>query len=201
MSKQVVILLHGVGSNGEDLAALGDFWKPLLPETLFLSPNAPFRFDQAAEGYQWFSLLDVTAENRPERIVEARRSFDQTIKALFSQHGINPKQDKVMFVGFSQGSIMSLDALVSDRYPLTGVVAFSGRLSSPQPYSQGNKLPVLLIHGKSDSVIPYSESQIAAERLSELNFAVEESYEPETEHTISSEGAMLAAQFIQKCFV
>ena len=78
MSKQVVILLHGVGSNGEDLAALGDFWKPLLPETLFLSPNAPFRFDQAAEGYQWFSLLDVTAENRPERIVEARRRLKFT---------------------------------------------------------------------------------------------------------------------------
>ncbi len=201
MTKQVVILLHGVGSNGDDLSTLGDFWKPVLPDTLFLSPNAPFKFDQAAVGYQWFSLIGVTNENRAQRIVEARRSFDNTIHELFSEHGINPKEDKIVFVGFSQGSIMSLDALVTGRYPLSGVVAFSGRLSSPLPYQQGEQLPVLLIHGKSDPVIPWSESHKAAQQLNELNFSVEESYEPNTVHTISSEGAMLAVQFIKKCFV
>ncbi len=200
MSKQVVILLHGVGSNGDDLAALGDFWQPILPNTLFLSPNAPFSFDQAAVGFQWFSLTGVTNENRPQRIVDARRDFDRTINTLFSEHGIHPNEDKIVFVGFSQGSIMSFDALVTGRYPLTGVVAFSGRLSSPEPYEMGNQLPVLLIHGKSDPVIPWSESQKAAQQLSDLGFAIEESYEDDTVHTISSEGAMLAAQFIKKCF-
>ncbi len=200
MSKQVVILLHGVGSNGEDLSALGDFWQPVLPDTLFLSPNAPFAFDQASVGYQWFSLIGVTAQNRPQRIVEARKAFDETIKGLFAEHNIDATKDKVVFVGFSQGSIMSLDALVSARFPLAGLVAFSGRLSSPQPYEPSLSTPVLLIHGKSDPVIPWSESQNAAKILNELNVSVEQSYEPNTVHTISSEGAMLAAQFIQKCF-
>ena len=200
MSKQVVILLHGVGSNGEDLSSLGDFWHPLLPNTLFLSPNAPFAFDQANVGYQWFSLIGVTAENRPQRIVEARRAFDKTIKALLAENNVDFATDKVVFVGFSQGSIMSLDALVSARYPLAGVVAFSGRLSSPQPYAKNSDTPVLLVHGQSDPVIPWTESQNAAKLLSQSNFNVEESYEPETEHTISSEGAILAAQFIQRCF-
>ncbi len=200
MTKQVVILLHGVGSNGDDLAALGKFWKPILPGTLFLSPNAPMKFDQAPEGYQWFSLTGVTNDNRPQRIVDARRDFDRTIHSLFSEHGIHPNEDKIVFVGFSQGSIMSLDALVSARYLLTGVVAFSGRLSSPEPYKPDQQVPVLLIHGKSDPVIPWSESQQAAKKLAELNVVVEESYEDETVHTISAEGAMLAAQFIKKCF-
>ncbi len=200
MTKQVVILLHGVGSNGDDLAALGKFWKPILPGTLFLSPNAPMKFDQAPEGYQWFSLTGVTKENRPQRIVDARRDFDRTIHRLFSEHGIHPNEDKIVFVGFSQGSIMSLDALVTARYSLAGVVAFSGRLSSPQPYQPDEQVPVLLIHGKSDPVIPWVESQQAASKLGALNISVEASYEDETEHTISAEGAMLAAQFIKRCF-
>ncbi len=200
MSKQVVIFLHGVGSNGSDLSSLADFWKTLLPDTLFLSPNAPFKFDQSSVGYQWFSVTGVTSDNRSQRIVEARRSFDNVIHHLFSEHGINPKDDKVVLVGFSQGAIMSLDALVCPRYPVTGVVAFSGRLSSPKPYAKGNRLPVLLIHGKKDPVIPWMESYKAAEQLDKLGFKLEQSYEPETVHTISSEGAMLAAQFIRRCF-
>ncbi|MDU6440881.1 MAG: phospholipase, partial [Pantoea sp.] len=32
MAKALVIFLHGVGSNGEDLAALGRRWTPLLPD-------------------------------------------------------------------------------------------------------------------------------------------------------------------------
>jgi len=200
MSKKVVILLHGVGSNGRDLSSLGDFWKPALPDTLFLSPDAPFPFDQAGDGFQWFSLTGVTSDNRPQRIFDARKSFDETINRLFSEHGIDPSSDKVVFVGFSQGSIMSLDALVSGRYPLAGVVAFSGRLSSPQPYEEGNTTPVLLIHGKSDPVIPWSESEKTKEQLLQLGFPVVARYEDDTVHTISPEGAMAAAEFIKGCF-
>lgn len=156
MSKQVVILLHGVGSNGKDLSALGDFWKPILPDTVFLSPDAPFHFDQGGDGFQWFSLIGVTNENRPQRIYQARESFDETISQIFSEQGIDPDRDKIVFVGFSQGSIMSLDALVRSRYPLVGVVAFSGRLSSPQPYEKIARHPcflctekvILLFHGQ-----------------------------------------------------
>lgn len=200
MSKQVVILLHGVGSNGKDLSALGEFWKPTLPDTLFLSPDAPFHFDQGGEGFQWFSLTGVTTENRPQRIVEARKSFDETMSRIFSVQGIDPNKDKVVFVGFSQGSIMSLDALVSGRYPLAGIVAFSGRLSSPQPFEKSYDTPVFLVHGKNDAVIPWSESEKAKVQLMDLGFAVESRYEDHTQHTISPEGAMAAAEFIKGCF-
>ncbi|MGY0615989.1 alpha/beta hydrolase [Vibrio sp. FJH11] len=200
MSKQVVILLHGVGSNGKDLSALGDFWKPALPDTVFLSPNAPFHFDQGGGGFQWFSLTGVTTENRPQRIYEARKRFDETISRVCVEQDINPDRDKIVFVGFSQGSIMSLDALVSGRYPLAGIVAFSGRLSSPLPYENRYDTPVLLIHGKSDPVIPWSESEKAKEQLTDLGFTVEARYEDHTQHTISPEGAMAASEFIQQCF-
>jgi phospholipase/carboxylesterase len=105
----------------------------------------------------------------------------------------------VILVGFSQGSIMALDALASGRYPLAGVVAFSGRLAfdgalTPQQYT-----PALLIHGKADDVIPFNESASAEQRLQQAGVTVEARYEAATGHTISSQGAMDAAGFIAQC--
>jgi phospholipase/carboxylesterase len=200
MTKQAVILLHGVGSNGDDLKPLGDFWAQALPSTLFISPNAPFRFDQGP-GYQWFSLNGITAETRPQRIVRARESLDHMLNTLCEQHQLDPEVDNIVLVGFSQGSIMALDLLVTCRIRLAGVVAFSGRLSSPEPKQPGNNRPVLLIHGQRDPVIPWSESESAASQLVALGYNVTTQYEPNTVHTISNEGVLKAAQFLRERFM
>ncbi|WP_058970172.1 alpha/beta hydrolase [Type-D symbiont of Plautia stali] len=198
MAKALVIFLHGVGSNGDDLAVLGQHWSSLLPDVAFASPNAPFPFEHAM-GYQWFSLTGITTENRPARVREARATFDATLQQLMAQHGMADAWDKVILVGFSQGSIMALDALASGRYPLAGVVAFSGRLSFDGTLTPQTHTPALLIHGKADGVIPYSETESAAQRLQAAGLAVEARYEATTGHTISSQGAMQAATFIAQC--
>ncbi len=42
MAKALVVFLHGVGSNGADLAVLGQHWSALLPDVAFAAPDAPF---------------------------------------------------------------------------------------------------------------------------------------------------------------
>ena len=44
---QLVILLHGLGANGEDLIGLAPHWAEILPDVAFVSPNAPFPCDMA----------------------------------------------------------------------------------------------------------------------------------------------------------
>ncbi|MBK0125174.1 prolyl oligopeptidase family serine peptidase [Pantoea sp. S61] len=198
MAKALVIFLHGVGSNGDDLAVLGQHWASLLPDVAFASPNAPYPFEHAM-GYQWFSLTGITPENRPARVRQAREAFDETLQQLMAQHGMADSWDKVILVGFSQGSIMALDALASGRYPLAGVVAFSGRLSFEGALTPNPQTPALLIHGKVDDVIPFSESESAVARLQAAGVTVEARYEAATGHTISSQGAMQAAAFIAQC--
>ncbi|WP_432455723.1 MULTISPECIES: alpha/beta hydrolase [unclassified Agarivorans] len=199
MSKQAVIMLHGVGSSGENLQGLVNYWTESLPNTLVIAPNAPFPFDQGP-GYQWFSVTGISDETRPLRITQARKSFDLSIQAVLEEHQLDPQHDQIILAGFSQGSIMALDLLVSSRLPIAGVVAFSGRLSSPEPYSKSQEQAVLLIHGQKDPVIACSESQIAAQRLSDLGYKVETQYEPDTLHSISNEGAAKAAKFIAQRF-
>ncbi len=198
MAKALVIFLHGVGSSGDDLAALGQHWASLLPDVAFASPNAPYPFEHAM-GYQWFSLTGITPENRPARVRAARAAFDDMLQQLMAQHGMADAWGKVILVGFSQGSIMALDALASGRYPLAGVVAFSGRLSFDEALTPQTQIPALIIHGKADDVIPFSESESAAQRLQAAGVTVEARFEASTGHTISSSGAMQAAGFIAQC--
>lgn len=198
MAKALVIFLHGVGSNGDDLAGLGQHWASLLPDVVFASPNAPYPFEHAM-GYQWFSLTGINPQNRPARVREARAAFDETVQQLMVQHDMAGAWDKVILVGFSQGSIMALDALAQGRYPLAGVVAFSGRLSFEGALTPNPQTPALLIHGKVDDVIPFGESESAVERLQAAGVTVEARFEAATGHTISSQGAMQAVTFIAQC--
>src|ERR1700736_2148828 len=56
--RRLVILLHGLGADGNDLIGLQQYWGPLVPDAEFISPNAPFPCDMAPYGYQWFSVQD-----------------------------------------------------------------------------------------------------------------------------------------------
>src|SRR5713226_280289 len=59
---RLVLLLHGLGADGNDLIGLAPYWARLLPTAEFLSPNAPFPCDMAPHGYQWYSSQDRTLE-------------------------------------------------------------------------------------------------------------------------------------------
>ncbi len=74
--ENLVILLHGVGSNGADFAGLGKALQGFLPDAAFAPPNAPNPFDGGGLGRQWFSVVGVNAANRAERVEQARAGFD-----------------------------------------------------------------------------------------------------------------------------
>jgi phospholipase/carboxylesterase len=191
----LVIMLHGVGSSGNDLAPLAKTWKDSLPGAIFVSPNAPSR-SSFGSGYQWFSVAGVTEDNRSMRIKEARTAFDATISGIIEENGFSDRLDRVAFVGFSQGTIMALDAIASGRWPVGAVVGFSGRLASPLPLQAAVSTPVLLVHGSADPVIPAAETTKAAAVLQQQGVKVETLLMPGLGHTISADGAAHAVTFL-----
>lgn len=200
MADQLVILLHGVGARGEDLAPIGPIWSGRLPGTVFAAPNAPFRFDQGGEGWQWFSITGVTEATRADRIIAARPAFDDTITDILSREGFADRLDRVAFAGFSQGAIMALDALATGRWPVAAVLAYSGRLATRDPLTPAPGTPALLIHGDADMVIPAQESRDAAERLSAAGVTARAVIEPRHYHGISPQGAAEGADFLAGAF-
>lgn len=193
----LVIFLHGVGSRGADLAPLGHAWQALLPEASFVAPDAPQPFDRGGPGRQWFSVSGVTEANRPQRIVAAREAFDGTLWPIIRQAGFTDRLERVALVGFSQGAIMALDALASGRWPVAAVVAFAGRLASPEPLAPATVTKALLVHGTRDQVMPVVESERAMTRLAKAGVTIELHLSPGEGHTVSAEGAAIAGSFLR----
>lgn len=198
-TRKLVIGLHGVGSNGANLAPLGSFLRQSASDIDFESPDAPFGFGHGP-GRQWFSIDGVTEANRPQRVVEARAAFDAVISDIIARHALGSNLDRVALVGFSQGSIMALDAVASGRWPVAAVVAFSGRLASPEPLAPSTNTQLSLIHGTADHIMPFSESEKAKAALDKAGLTTELHTLPGVGHTISQDGAAIAARFLLTAF-
>lgn len=198
MRKNLVILFHGVGSNGADMQSVARYLAPGLPDVTFSTPDGTAPFEGGGPGYQWFSIQGVTPDNRAQRIIAARAAFDKTIQGILQQYNVTPGEDNLILGGFSQGAIMALDVLVSGRLPLSGVVSLSGRLASPLPDTPLPEQSALLVHGKADPVIPWQESTRAEERLVGAGVTVSHFFEEGIPHTITAAGLHHMQAFIRK---
>lgn len=194
----LVILLHGVGSNGADLARLSGPLSLHLPGAVFAAPNAPTPFQLRGAGYQWFSIASVSSQNRAERIAGAREGYNRVVSAEIDKHGFAGRLDRVALFGFSQGAIMSLDAIASGRWPVGAVVAASGRLATAPGAHPAIGTPTLLLHGAEDEIVPAEATPEAAAFLESLGFAVEAHVYPGLGHSISREGLEAAGVFLAR---
>ncbi len=194
----LVILLHGVGANGADLAPLGGALKAFLPDTAFVSPDAPEPFEAGGAGRQWFSVVGVSDANRGARVERARAGFDRVVAREIERAGFAGQLDRVVFFGFSQGAILSLDALADGRWPVAAVVAASGRLVTPIGPKPASATPVLVLHGERDEVISAAEAPRAKRILEDAGFAVEAHVYSGLGHSISPEGLAAAGAFLAR---
>ena len=106
--RQLVVLLHGVGADGQDLIGLAPMLAERLPHALFVAPDAPQPCDMAPYGRQWFSLQD----RRPAAMLAGARAdaplLDAFLDELLRRHGLDESGSRC--VGFSQGTMMSLSS-------------------------------------------------------------------------------------------
>src|ERR1700728_5111724 len=153
---RIVILLPGLGSDGNDLIGLAPYWAPLLPDAEFVSPNAPFPCDMAPYGYQWYSVQDRSPEAQLAGVRAAAPILDGFIDEVLRERGLGPAD--LALAGFSQGTVMSLHVGLRRPEPLAGIIGFSGRLTAPELLAGEirSRPPVLLVHGTEDPMIPYA---------------------------------------------
>lgn len=197
-ARALVILLHGLGSDGNDLIGLAPHWAALLPHAAFVSPNAPFPCDMAPYGYQWFSLQDRTPARVLAGVQAAGPILDGFIDEQMALHGL--AADKVALVGFSQGTMMSLHAAPRRKAALAGVVGYSGRLIDDGALAReiASRPPTLLVHGTQDEIVPYQGLELSKAALETLDVPVETVTCPGLGHGIDPAGLLAGGAFLQK---
>jgi len=190
-----LILLHGRGTNEDDLLGLLDYLDPRL---FAVSARAPFRFDQSFGGYTWYDVQDVGTPNAQQ--------FDESYKRLIQfmedvKRGYPIDKQKIFVLGFSMGSIMSYALALTRPQTVRGIIAHSGYIPENTSlqflWDQLQSLSIFTAHGIQDTVIPVSLARRANDLLSKTSVDLTYKEYP-IAHTISDESLSDLSIWLQK---
>jgi phospholipase/carboxylesterase len=193
----LVILLHGYGSNGQDLIGLAPYWRDALPTTAFVAPNAPEPCPGAPGGFQWWGITSFDPGARAAGAARAAPVLEAFIDGELARHGLS--EDRMALVGFSQGTMMALHVGPGRKRALAGIVGYSGMLADETALAEtGTKPPVLLVHGDADPMIPLAAFDQTREALTRRGFPVQSHVSRGLGHSIDAAGLQLGERFLTR---
>src|SRR6202047_1345885 len=196
--RRLVILLHGLGADGNDLIGLQQYWGPLVPDAEFISPNAPFPRDMAPYGYQWVSGQDRSPATGAAGVRAAAPLLDGFIDEELQKRGLD--DSAAALVGFSQGTMMALYVGLRRAKPLAGILGYSGRLLARalRASELRSHPPVLLVHGTDDPMVPFDSLALAETALEGAGVPVETLACAGVGHSIDPEGLQRGGVFLRE---
>jgi phospholipase/carboxylesterase len=165
----LIILLHGHGSNGEDMIALARAWQVRFPKAVFVAPDGLQAMGGGAR--RWFPVTSASLEELAAGAEAARPEIEAFIDAEEKRYGVGPA--RTVIVGFSQGTIVALNLAIKTKRSLAIVIGFSGMLAATsvrKPTTQAT--PITLLHGALDRLIPASAVSTAEAVLTQAGFSV-----------------------------
>lgn len=196
-----VIFLHGYGADANDLLGLADPLSEHMPDTMFFAPDAPERCIGNPMGYQWFPIPWIDGSSEEEARAGMLRAVDELndyLDTIMVDYGFEP--DQIALLGFSQGTMMALHVAPRREEALSCLVGFSGRILEPEMLEDEMKvkMPVLLIHGDEDQVVPPQSLPEAGQALQAAGFETYAHIMRGTGHGISPDGLGVALAFLRK---
>jgi phospholipase/carboxylesterase len=178
-----IVLLHGFGAPGGDLASL---WRVIAAPagTRFVFPEAPLALPGMADARAWWMLdlarLEAMAKGEtkdlsgevPDGLAEAR---DRAL-AMLDDVDQKLRPSKVVLGGFSQGAMLSCDIALRTKRPLAGLVLLSGTLLAENEWRplmpRRRGLPAFMSHGATDRMLPFAQSERLRDALTDAGLAV-----------------------------
>ena len=195
-AKQLIIFLHGLASDGDDLIALAPYLQKEFPDAHFLSPNATAIYDMAPYGYQWMSVKDRSPEVLYKQLEEVRPKLEEYITTKLD--ALEVTSDKLALIGFSQGTMTALHVALRFKKAIACVVGFAGALIAPDKLSVDikNRPKVCLIHGKEDDIVNFERMAEAQNILQQCDVSVSTNAISNLKHSIDSSALNIAKKFL-----
>jgi phospholipase/carboxylesterase len=172
----LLILLHGYGSNEDDLFS---FSNELPDELLIVSARGPMTLGIGS--YAWYSINfnnDQGKFSDTDEAKKAREIVANFIGEIQIKYNISSKN--TFLLGFSQGTVLAYAIALNYPEKVQQIIALSGYINPdllPNDFGSKDysKLHIFISHGSLDQVIPVQWAQKAPEFLKSLN--IENSYQ------------------------
>lgn len=158
---QLIVLCHAAGADAGSLLPLGERLRETFPQAAVVSLQADTCAD-STQGFAWFSLADVTEENRPARVAQALPALQAAVHEWQTRSGVSAAATAL--IGVSQGAEMVLEASKLTPMLASRVVAIGGRFTN-LPAAPPAVTTIHFLHGKQDAWVPYAHSVNAAHHL------------------------------------
>lgn len=198
VARQLVVICHGYGADGRDMIGLGEAWAGELPDAAFVAPHG---IEPCPHGMrQWFDLEDRTPALLERGVRRAAAALLPFVEAELGRLGL--PAEACALAGFSQGCMLALFAGLRRAVPPRGVLGYSGALLAPEALAgeMAHPVPVLLVHGTGDEVVPVARSREAERALREAGVPVETHWTEGLGHTVDGPGLGAGGAFLRRVF-
>lgn len=188
-----IILLHGYGSNAEDLFS----FTPYLPQDhVIISLEAPHPLPQM--GSAWYAIHFEASQDRWTDVPQAKDSMAlvmENMELLIQKHHLNPRD--LTLLGFSQGAILSWALAFNHPLYFRRIVALSGYVNQDLIEQQEVTFLAFASHGKADPVIPFVWAEKSIAPLVAANSTIRfEAFE--SGHTVSQENFLALLEWLKE---
>ncbi|QRM28990.1 alpha/beta hydrolase [Microvirga sp. VF16] len=203
-AKQLVVLLHGLGADGNDLIELGEQWRDWLPDATFVAPHAPDPCSNVPMGREWFPLSLTDPREFWRGVTYAAPQLDAFLDRELTRHSL--PASKLALVGFSQGAMMAFHVGLRRQTAPAAIVGYSGLLvledgQGPESLKETrSKPPILLVHGDRDDVVPVEMFFFRKKALSAAEIPFQWHLSIGLGHGIDEEGLRQGGLFLAQAF-
>ncbi|MCU0829863.1 MAG: dienelactone hydrolase family protein [Tabrizicola sp.] len=199
-TRSLVVLLHGFGSQGQDMLGLARTLSMALPDTTFLVPDAPDAAPGRPGGCMWYTIPELglsTAAEADLRLQASARKLDTFLDDQLAAHGLPAAA--MALLGISQGAGLAYEVAPRRRDQLAGVVAISGRMKRKGTLAAevGSKPPFLILNGAKDNLLSTDETAQTATALSQVGIPAMRIIMAGVGHGISDDGIGAARDFLK----
>ena len=196
--KNLVLLLHGYGGDGNDISMLTLNWKRHLPNTIFICPNGHEPCAINPSGYQWFDLRYDDPNYILDEFIKAEKKLTQFLDEIKDEYKID--NNKIILSGFSQGCMMSINVGLTSYKPFNCIVGFSGKIIDLDNLKNRRKnfTNTLLIHGDQDDIVSPTHLLEAKDFFLRENINIETHLIKNCGHHIPIEASSIALNYILK---
>jgi phospholipase/carboxylesterase len=193
--RALVVLLHGYGSDGENMLSLADSFQ--RPDVFFWCPQGHSPCETHPGGRQWFSLSQWDSCDFEKSLSHMIARMDHASELLIAQlhEGIQGFEGPIYVGGFSQGAALAYHIGLFGM-PTSGVMGFSGfyHLTSAPLF----RPPLFWSHGKRDEVVPFSWMEKGVTSLKAYDLDLTSHVDPDAGHHITPQSTRAAGSFLQE---